>query len=149
MRNILWILPLVACGGSDDPCGNDVQWAPFSTQEFATLCEGDTLTIREFNPGEYLVDLNVQFQGIDGEAAVAGEWSLRFDGELSTTDLVSEVASFEDGGWYRVHTMLWLGQTTTDQVDALDGTTATLEARFSDPSGDSVSGTLDLITAAP
>lgn len=148
MRTVSVLVLLVGCGSSD-PCGSKVQWAPFSVEEFATLCDGDELVIREFNPGEYLIDLNVQFRGVDGDAAVAGEWSLRFDGELSTQDLVYEVASYDAGGWYRVHTMLWLGQTEPADVAALDGTEALLEARFSDPTGKTVGESRSLTAVAP
>ena len=148
MRYVPVLVLAVSCGGSD-PCGSRVQWAPFSVEEFRTLCEGDALEIRELNDGQYLVDLNVQFRGIDGSAAVAGEWSLRFDGELSTEDLVTEVASYDVDGWYRVHASLWLGQTNPVDVAELDGSEALLEARFSDPTGTTVGESLSLVTAAP
>lgn len=140
-------LLLVACGG--DPCGEEVQWAPFAMGEFAMLCDGDPVEIREFDPGEYLVDLNAQFTGIDGAGAVSGSWTLAFDGALSAEGSAAEVASYEEAGWYRLHVMFWLTQTEPAAVALLDGTEATVAATFTDAAGNAVSGELDLVAIAP
>lgn len=137
------------CGEASDSCSGDVQWALFDVAEFGLLCPGDSIEIREFDATTFLVDVNLQFRGVDGAGAVSGEWSLAFDSVVSAQDSAAEVPSFEQVGWWRVHASHWLAEDSASAVAALDGTEATFSATFTDAAGATVSSTLDLIAVAP
>ncbi|MCO4745531.1 MAG: hypothetical protein KC912_12135 [Proteobacteria bacterium] len=149
MRYLVPLFLLVGCSESDS-CTGDVQWGLFSVDTFTPYCDGDALEIRAFDETSFLVDVNVQFRGIEGAGAVAGAWSLEFDGVVSHQESRAEVPSFDtETGWWRLHVMHWLSQEDASAVAALDGSEAVMTASFTDAAGELTSSSVEMVTSAP
>ena len=150
MRMLLAGLVALSACGPGDSCTGDVQWALFDVADFVPFCEGDFVEIRAFSEQEYLVDVNLQFRGIDGDGAVSGSWALAFDGVFSHSETRAEIPSYDtETGWWRVHVLHWLSQTEAAEVAALEASIAMLSATSTDVSGNSVASTVDLVAVAP